>query len=67
MARNRNLQTQKNPSIISVTWNPEYTLPPPWMFGFVVSLIVYSGLELLHNTLKWRMILAVMIAIFAIA
>ena len=26
-SRNRKFQTQKNPSIIPVTWNPEY---PPW-------------------------------------
>ena len=28
-SRNRKFQTQKNPSIIPVTWNPEYPPPPP--------------------------------------
>ena len=28
-SRNLKFQTQKNPSIIPVTWNPEYTPPPP--------------------------------------
>ena len=28
-SRNKKFQTPKNPLIIPVTWNPEYTPPPP--------------------------------------
>ena len=37
--QNRKFQTPKNPSIIPVTWNPEY--PPPWGF----SLWIWPEME----------------------
>ena len=47
-SRNRKFQTQKNPSIIPVTSNPEY---PPWGFTWhVISIIAENKSHAHHNT-----------------